>query len=98
MIKIKVETANLRETADENSKILEQFSMNQEVEIIEKQGNWYKVKAKGVTGYLRQDLLQITKEEPKIEEKENKTEENKTTEQPKTENFLKVQRPTKEVM
>lgn len=84
--KIKVETANLRETADENSKILEQFSMNQEVEIIEKQGNWYKVKAKGVTGYLRQDLLQITKEEPKIEEKENKTEENKTTEQPKTEN------------
>lgn len=82
--KIKVGTANLRETADENSKILEQFSMNQEVEIIEKQGNWYKVKAKGVTGYLRQDLLQITKEEPKNEE--NKTEENKTTEQPKTEN------------
>ena len=82
--KVKVETANLRETTDENSKILEQFSMNQEVEIIEKQGNWYKVKAKGVTGYLRQDLLQITKEEPKNEE--NKTEENKTTEQPKTEN------------
>ena len=54
--KINVETANLREKADENSKILEQFSINEEVEIIEKQGEWYKVKAKGMTGYLRQDF------------------------------------------
>lgn len=84
--KIKVETANLRETADENSKILEQFSMNQEVEIIERQGNWYKVKSKGITGYLRQDLLKINNEETKIEEKDNKAEENQATEQPKTEN------------
>lgn len=84
--KIKVETANLRETADENSKILEQFSMNQEVEIIERQGNWYKVKSKGITGYLRQDLLKINNEEAKIEEKDNKAEENQATEQPKTEN------------
>lgn len=61
--KIKVETANLRETADENSKILDQFSMNEEVEIIEKQGDWYKVKIKGITGYLRQDLITIENQE-----------------------------------
>lgn len=61
--KVSVETANLRKEADENSKILEQFSMNQEVEVIEKQGDWYKVKAKGVTGYLRKDLIKVNNEE-----------------------------------
>lgn len=61
--KVSVETANLRKDADENSKILEQFSMNQEVEIIEKQGDWYKVKAKGMTGYLRKDLITVNNQE-----------------------------------
>ncbi len=61
--KISVETANLREAADEDSKILEQFSKNQQVEIIEKQGDWYKVKVKGITGYLRQDLISVENEE-----------------------------------
>ena len=40
--KVKVETANLRETSDENSKILEHLSQNQEVEIVEKSDDWYK--------------------------------------------------------
>ena len=66
--KINVETANLRETADENSKILEQFSINQQVEIIEQQGNWYKVKVKGITGYIREDLLDLNNS---VEEKQN---------------------------
>lgn len=83
--KINVETANLRETPDENSKILEQFSINQEVEIIEKQGNWYKVKSKGITGYLRQDLLKITNEEPKSENQSNKIEENQAKDETKQE-------------
>ena len=65
--KVSVETANLRETADENSRILEQFSINQEVEIIEKQGDWYKVKAKGMTGYLRQDLVKVEETKNDIE-------------------------------
>ncbi len=60
--KVNVETANLRETADGNSKILEQLSINSEVEIIEKSGDWYKVKVKNITGYLRQDLLTINEE------------------------------------
>ena len=57
--KITVETANLRETADENAKILEQLSINEEIEVIEKTGDWYKVKAKGITGFLRQDLITV---------------------------------------
>ena len=60
--KVNVETANLRETANENAKILELLSMNQEVEIVEKVGDWCKVKTKGITGYVRQDLITINGE------------------------------------
>lgn len=61
--KISVETANLREEANEKSKILELLSMNEQVEIIEKNGEWYKVKARGITGYLRQDLIKVAEEQ-----------------------------------
>lgn len=60
--KVNVETANLRETASADSKILEQLSKGAEVEIIEQQGDWYKVKANGITGYLRNDLLEVPEE------------------------------------
>ena len=86
--KVSVETANLRETAEENSKILELLSMNQEVDIIEKAGDWYKVKVKGITGYLRQDLIQVngeeetntTSENEEAKKEEGKEEENKQEE------------------
>lgn len=55
--KINVETANLRETANAESKILSQLSLNQEVEIIEKSGEWYQVRYNGITGFIRQDLI-----------------------------------------
>lgn len=96
--KIKVETANLRETADENAKILEQLSNQDEVEIVEKEGDWYKVKAKGMTGYLRQDLITVKEEEnitPKDSEAE-KTEENQKQEENKPEETNKEE-PKKEL-
>ena len=57
--KVKVETANLREQPSSESKILEQASVGDEVEILEKSGEWYKVKYRNITGYLRNDLLEI---------------------------------------
>ena len=39
--KIKVETANLREEPSADSKILEQASVGDEVEVLEKSGEWY---------------------------------------------------------
>lgn len=60
--KINVETANLRETPDAEGKILEQLSLNDEVELVEKSGEWYKVKSNGITGYIRQDLLTVKEE------------------------------------
>lgn len=61
--KISVETANLREEANSNSKILELLSLNDEVEVLEKSGEWYKVKVKGITGYLRNDLIKVNEEQ-----------------------------------
>ena len=60
--KVTVETANLRETPDENSNILEHLSLNKEVEIVEKEGEWYKVTVDNMTGYLRQDLIAVTEQ------------------------------------
>lgn len=61
--KVAVETANIRKEADTNSTILEQISKDQEVEIVEKSGEWYKIKYKGIEGYLRNDLLNVNQEE-----------------------------------
>ena len=90
--KVSVETANLRETAEENAKILEQLSINDEVEVIEKTGDWYQVKAKGMTGYVRQDLITINggfaqnkeasnQETTEEQEAESSKEENKETQE-----------------
>ena len=78
--KVSVETANLRETTDEGGKILEQLSQGQEVEVLEKQENWYKVKAKGITGYVRSDLITLQNEM-----QENNTINNTTTAENKIE-------------
>ena len=76
--KISVETANLRETADEDSRILVQLSLNDEVEVLQKTGNWYEVKTENnVTGYLREDLVQVSGD---VEESQNTSEEANTTE------------------
>lgn len=57
--KVNVDTANLRETADENSKILKQLSLNDNLEVVEESGDWYKVKNSNVTGYVRKDLVTV---------------------------------------
>ena len=78
MAKVTVEMANLRETADEESRILVQLSLNDEVEVLQKQDNWYQVKTKNdVTGYLREDLIEVSGdvEEAKTNQEEVKNEE-----------------------
>lgn len=61
--KINVETANLRKEPNADSIILEQLSINQEVEILEKSGEWYQVKYNNITGFLRQDLVTVSGDE-----------------------------------
>lgn len=73
--KINVETANLREGADSSSKILELVSQNEEVEVLEKEGTWYKVSVNNITGYIREDLLTV--EETPQAQNNTSSEENK---------------------
>lgn len=57
--KVSVETARLRDQASENSTILELISIGEEVEILGESNGWYQVRYKGITGYLRNDLLDV---------------------------------------
>lgn len=77
---INVDVANVRETADASSKILEQIPLNQEVELVEEQGDWYKISHNGITGYLKKDLVNTSKEtaENNASTTENTVEENST--------------------
>ena len=72
------DTTRLREKASTSSSTVTLVSINQEVEIISQEGEWYKVKYKNngktYSGYIRSDMLDIDEKE------EIKQEENKTTE------------------
>lgn len=87
--KIIVETAKLREEANTESKVLELASIGDEVEILEETEEWYKVKYKNITGYIRSDLIQVeNKENTKndIITSENTATENTSTDTNNTDN------------
>ena len=92
--KVIVETAKLREQANTDSKVLELASQGDEVEILNEEDEWYKVKYKNITGYLRKDLVQVdnkeaantnNKNETTNEASENTNENNVTSENTTTE-------------
>lgn len=74
---VTVETAKLREEPNLDCKVLELISVNEEVDVIEKMGEWYQVQYEGITGYLRQDLLTV--EGDVTQNNESNTEANTTT-------------------
>lgn len=92
--KVTVDTANLRETADSDSKILDLVNKGESVEVLETKGEWYKVKYKNITGYLRNDLVQLNNETTKTEKEEttnNNTEKaNTVVEDSKTEESVET--------
>ena len=78
-----VDTANLRETTSSDSKILDLVNKGESVEVLETKGEWYKVKYKNITGYLRKDLVQLNNETTKTDN-ENTTKTNNVTENVQT--------------
>ena len=81
--KVTVDTANLRETTSSDSKILDLVNKGESVEVLETKGEWYKVKYKNITGYLRKDLVQLNNETTKTDN-ENTTKTNNVTENVQT--------------
>ena len=88
--KVKVETANLREQPSQDAKILELASMGEEVEVLEKSGDWYKVKYKNITGYVRSDLIEVAQTTSANVETVSATTDN--NEETKTENVTNTEK------
>lgn len=58
----KVNDNNIRMRKEPNttSEIITNLYKNDSVEVLEKTGNWYKIKYEGKVGYMRADLIDIT--------------------------------------
>ena len=58
----KVNENNIRMRKEPNtiSAIITNLYKNDEVEVLEKTGDWYKIKYEGKVGYMRSDLIDIT--------------------------------------
>ena len=58
----KVNDNNIRMRKEPNttSEIITNLYKNDSVEVLEKTGNWYKIKYEGKVGYMRSDLIDIT--------------------------------------
>ena len=81
------ETTRIRQEANSTSKIIALVSMDEKVEILSEEGEWYKVKytseGKTYTGYIRSDLLKV---DGKVEKSDSsKKEESNTTSNEKEE-------------
>ena len=77
---INVDVANLRETADAESTILEQITLNQEVEIVGEEGDWYQVTYNRITGYVSKELVTVNSN-PETTTNENNQANETTTEE-----------------
>ena len=70
---IVTEEAKLRKTASEDSIVLEIIPKKEEVEILEEQENWYKVKYNKIKGYVLKEFIKVeeTAETNTVQKNEN---------------------------
>lgn len=59
---ITTETIRIREKASTESKILDMGSLNEKVEILGEEDDWYRVDYKGIKGYIYKDYLKINED------------------------------------
>lgn len=90
--KITVDTVRMRKEASTDSDIVTLVSIGDELEVIDTEGEWYKVKNSEYTGYIRKDMIDVPEEvEAKKEEQqtENNNEENSVQSESKEETLQK---------
>lgn len=75
-VKITTETLNLRKEASTDSDIVAQISEGIECELIEEDGDWYKVKYEDYTGYISKEYAELIGSTDKEKENNNISEEN----------------------
>ena len=54
---VNVSSVNIRSSASTDAKVITRASRGENVEVTGTSGDWYKVKYKGDTGYIRKDML-----------------------------------------
>lgn len=59
---VNTDTLKLRKEASTSSTILELLNYGDKLEYIEESGDWYKVKIKGITGYVHKDYIKVNEE------------------------------------
>lgn len=75
---VNTDTLKLRKEASTDCEVLELLSQNQELEVIEQSGDWYKVKHNQIAGYVHKDYIKVKEE---TVENENTVENTITTNQ-----------------
>lgn len=68
---------NVRESASKEAKIVMYISVNDKVEILEKDGEWYKIKYKNKEGYAYSDFIKVEEEVKNKKEPATSTTESK---------------------
>ena len=71
-------TVNLREKPSTNSNKIMYVTQDDVVEVLEKEGEWYKIKIKGKIGYVFGEYVKV--DDSKLDEKNNDEEQNVITE------------------
>lgn len=56
---VNTDTLKLRKEASTDSTVLELLNQGEKLDIIEESGDWYKVKAKGITGFVHKDYVKV---------------------------------------
>lgn len=69
---------NLRKEMKNKSTILEVIPKNDEFEILEDQGDWYKVNYKKIKGYIKKDNVEVTKKDEEEKQENTQSEDTKT--------------------
>lgn len=79
--KVTVDTVRMRKEASTDSDVVTLVSIGDELEILDTEGEWYKVKDSEFTGYIRKDMISVLEEVVSTKnEEENVTTENKQEE------------------
>ena len=74
--KVVNDNVRIRAKASTDSSVVTLISINEKVEIISEQGDWYKVKYSNQTGYIRKDMISVDNAD--INKNTEKEDENKT--------------------
>ena len=64
---VNTDTLKLRKEASTESAVLELLNLNQEIEVLKQDGDWYQIIYKVIKGYVHKDYVTVNKEVPKTE-------------------------------